>query len=244
MRRTRSRGCSVPKAIRILAIVPARGGSKRLPGKNIRRLGGRPLIAWSIASALQSGRCCDVLVSTDDEAIASAACDAGALVPWLRPAELASDTATTSDVLRHALAAYEEAHGVVDAVLLLQPTCPLRRPSSIDAAIDQFLAQTDGFAHTVVSVSPAAVPPEWCFRVTEGQLAPVLGWSSIGRRSQDLEAAYQLNGSVYLASAATVRAAAALVSPGTIACVMHGPEEAVDIDTEADWRLAESFLSA
>lgn len=229
---------------RLLAIIPARRGSKRLPGKNARPLGGRPLIAWSIDAALAAGTFCDVLVTTDDEELATIGRDAGALVPWLRPAELATDTATSGDVLRHALAWYESHRGAVDGVVLLQPTSPLRRVSSITGAVQRFLDQPIGAAPaTVVSVSPSAVPPEWCFRIDGGALRPVLGWDEVGKRSQDLQAAYQLNGSIYVAASDTVRSGRPLVAPGTLAFLMEGPEEAVDIDTEDDWRIAESFLA-
>lgn len=230
---------------RMLAIIPARGGSKRLAGKNARPLGGRPLIAWSIDSALAAEAFCDVLLTTDDEGLAEIGLAAGALVPWLRPAELATDTATSGDVLRHALAWYEAHRGTVDGVVLLQPTSPFRRMTSVQGALRLFLDQPDGDARqTVVSLSPSSVPPEWCFRIhaTDNALQPVLGWSELGKRSQDLQAAYQLNGSLYVASSDTIRGGRALVGPGSLAFLMEGAEESIDIDTEQDWRLAESFL--
>lgn len=231
---------------RILAIVPARGGSKRLPRKNVRPLGGKPLIAWTIDSALESGCFVDVLVSTDDVEIADAARAAGAMVPWLRPAELATDTANSSDVLKHALDWYEADRGSVEGVVLLQPTCPFRREESVLGALKLFLEQPGGDDRpTVVSVSPSPVPPEWCFRIdaSTGAMQPVLGWPELGKRSQDLPPAVQLNGSIYIASSATIRASRPLVGPGSLAFLMSGPEESVDIDTEDDWILAESFLN-
>lgn len=227
---------------RLLAIVPARGGSKRLPGKNLRKLGGRPLIAWSIGSALKADLFVDVLVSTDDPAIAEAAQAAGALVPWLRPAELAGDTTPTADVLRHALGWYEDTYGPVDGVVLLQPTSPYRHQDSLRGAVVQFLQSPPGHRATVASVSPAAAPPQWCFRLNGDALDPLLGWDQLQRRSQDLPPSYQLNGSLYICQSDTVRAAAPLVAPGSKAFVMTSPEESVDIDTAADWRIAESFL--
>jgi CMP-N,N'-diacetyllegionaminic acid synthase len=232
--------------VRVLAIIPARGGSKRLPGKNARLLGGRPLIAWSIDSALAAQAFCDVLLTTDDERLAEIGRAAGALVPWLRPAELATDTATSGDVLRHALAWYEAHRGTVDVVVLLQPTSPFRRLSSVQGALRCFLDQPgDAARRTVVSVSHSSVPPEWCFRVNAGDhaLQPVLGWSELGKRSQDLQAAYQLNGSLYVASSDTIRDGSPLVGPGSLAFLMEGAEESIDIDTAQDWRFAESFLS-
>lgn len=228
-------------ASRLLAVIPARGGSKRLPRKNVLPLAGRPLITWSIATARDSGVCEDVLVSTDDEEIAAVARQAGASVPWLRPAELSNDTATTGSVLQHALAWYEAEHGNVDAVVLLQPTSPLRRTASVREAVATYLAQSADRRSSVVSVSPAAQHPAWCFRLTDQGMEPFLGWDSLQQRSQDLAPAYALNGSIYVIPASAIRSGQPTIGPGTRAFVMTSPCECVDIDTEADWHLAESL---
>lgn len=231
---------------RLLAIIPARGGSKRLPRKNARLLGSRPLIAWSIDTALATQAFCDVLLTTDDDELAKIGREAGALVPWLRPAELANDTASSNDVFKHALDWYEAEHSPVDGVVLLQPTCPFRRPASLRCALQLFIDQTGGDDRpTVVSVSPSSVPPEWCFRIdtSNGALQPVLGWSELGKRSQDLQPTVHLNGSIYIASSATIRDRRPLVEPNSLAFLMSGAEESIDIDTEDDWQLAESFLT-
>lgn len=231
---------------RMLVIIPARGGSKRLPRKNVRLLGGRPLVKWSIDAALAAQVFCDVLLTTDDEEIAAIGREAGALVPWLRPAELATDTANTIDVLKHALNWYEADRGSVDVVVLLQPTCPFRRKESVLGALQLFLEQPSGVDRpTVVSVSPASVPPEWCFRIetSTSVMQPVLGWLELGKRSQDLQTAVQLNGSIYIASSATIRAGRQLIKPGSLAFLMPNPEEGVDIDTEGDWMMAEAILN-
>lgn len=110
-----------------MAVIPARGGSKRLPGKNIRILGNKPLIAWSIDVVKGIPEICDVLVSTEDEKIAEIAKEFNAFVPWLRPIELATDTATSIEVILHALDWYEREKQEVDGVILLQPTSPFRR---------------------------------------------------------------------------------------------------------------------
>ena len=124
--------------MRILAFITARGGSKRLPGKNIRSLGGNPLIVWSIEVAKDISDICDILVSTDDSAIAETAKDAGALVPWLRPEELATDTAKSADVCLHGLEWYESEKGRVDGLLLLQPTSPFRTRETVLRGIELF----------------------------------------------------------------------------------------------------------
>ena len=232
--------------MKLLALIPARGGSKRVPNKNIRELGGKPLINWTIEAARSAPELSDVLVSTDSPAIAQVAEAAGALVPWLRPAELASDTASSNDVLKHAIDWYEAEHSPVDGVVLLQPTCPFRRAASLRCALQLFIDQPGGDDRpTVVSVSPSSVPPEWCFRIdkSSGALQPVLGWSELGKRSQDLQPAVHLNGSIYIASSATIRAGRPLLESSSIAFLMSGAEESIDIDTEDDWQLAESFLT-
>jgi len=231
----------VSEPCRFLAVVPARGGSKRLPRKNVLPLGGRPLIAWTITTAHQSGVLGDVLVSTDDGEIAGAARDAGAMVPWLRPAELATDSASSADVLRHALKWYETQHGTVDAVVLLQPTSPFRTAASIRGAVAAFRTQDGQSAQAVVSVGPAASHPAWCFRVEGGMLQPFLGWEPLSQRSQDLEPAFALNGAIYVLPAADVRGSEPLLRPGIRPYVMHDAHESLDIDTPDDWQTAMSI---
>jgi len=123
---------------RILAIIPARGGSKGLPGKNLRSVAGKPLIVWSIEQALAAQGLADVVVTTDSPAIAEVARTAGAKAPFTRPAELATDAAPTEPAMLHALEQMEQREGRYDAVMLLQPTSPLRLPGTIDRAIRQF----------------------------------------------------------------------------------------------------------
>ncbi len=233
----------LPPTARLLAVIPARGGSKRLPGKNIRPLGGKPLIAWTLDAARDSGVFAHVLVSTDDEAIAEAARRCGADVPWLRPAELASDTASSAHVLRHALSWYEGKHGPVYAVVLLQPTSPFRSPASIRGAVASYLAQSEAQRHAVVSVSPAPQHPAWCFRLESTGMQPFLGWEMLLQRSQDLPPAYALNGAVYVLPPQAIRDGAPLICPGTQPFVMTDPREALDIDNDDDWRRAEQLAT-
>jgi CMP-N,N'-diacetyllegionaminic acid synthase len=222
--------------MRILALVPARGGSKRLPGKNIRPLGGKPLIVWSIDAARGISEICDILVSTDDTAIAEVSKKAGAFVPWLRPADLASDTASTVDVALHALDWYEAQKGPVDGLILLQPTSPFRSVDSIQRAIAIFKRACG--LHAVVSVSSASCHPAWCFRLHGQGMQPFLGWENVNRRSQDLEAAYMLNGSIYLIAPTVLRKTQSLLTTDVQPLVMDDPIESIDIDTELDWSIA------
>ncbi|MES3023168.1 MAG: acylneuraminate cytidylyltransferase family protein [Pseudomonadota bacterium] len=226
--------------MRILALIPARGGSKRLPGKNIRPLGGKPLIVWSIEVAAAVPEICDILVSTDDAAIAAVCAQAGALVPWLRPAALATDTAGSLEVALHALDWYERAHGAVDGLLLLQPTSPFRSVDSVRRGIALFAGAG---ALPVVGVSPSSEHPLWTFKLEDGQLQPYVDGAGAATRSQDLPAAYVLNGSFYLVAPAQLRAQRGFIGPRTLPLVIASAREALDIDTPWDWALAESALA-
>lgn len=221
--------------MKILAIVPARGGSKRLPGKNIKLLGGRPLIAWTIEAALQSGVTCAVVVSTDDPQIAAVAQAFGASVPGMRPAHLATDTATSVDVVLHALDAYESVHGAVDGVLLLQPTSPFRSVESIRQAVSLFQADV---SRSVVSVCAASSHPAWCFKLEGDSMEPFLGWEHLSKRSQDLEPACTLSGSIYLIAPDVLREHKRFVFPGTVPMLVTDSVESLDIDTPEDWSAA------
>lgn len=226
--------------MRILALVPARGGSKRLPGKNIRLLGGKPLIAWSINVAKGIPAICDILVSTDDPVIAAICKEAGAMVPWLRPAELATDTASSIDVALHALDWYEAENGAVDGLLLLQPTSPFRTHKTISKAIALF-EKEDG-QYPVLSVSSASCHPAWCFRLDGQCMQPFLGWEDGKSRSQELDAAYMLNGAIYLIAPQVLRRCLSFLTTDSRPLVMGDSIEGIDIDTELDWRVATEAL--
>lgn len=226
--------------MKILAVITARGGSKRLPGKNIRPLGGKPLIAWSIDAARASGCCLDVLVSTDDQAIADVAKAYGASVPWLRPAELATDTAGSVDVILHAVDWYEAHRSPLDGVLLLQPTSPFRSDAAIARAVDLFKSQQG--RRPVVSVSPASTHPAWTFRVDCAGMSPFLGWDGLGKRSQDLEPAWVLNGSIYLIAPGQLRQDRSFLTATTLPFQMQQTQEALDIDTATDFEMCEWVL--
>jgi CMP-N,N'-diacetyllegionaminic acid synthase len=225
--------------MRILAVIPARGGSKRLPGKNIRLLGGRPLIVWSIDLARGIPDVCDTLVSTDDRAIADVAAAAGAMVPWLRPAELATDTASGLDVCIHALDWYEHEHGAVDGLLVLQPTSPFRARQTVLRGVELF---RDNPARAVLGVSPAASHPLWCFQIEGDAMRPFVAGGGLHQRSQDLPPAYVLNGAFYLISPERLRTDRSFHASEVAPLVFDHAGEDIDIDTEHDWRAAEAGL--
>jgi len=223
--------------MRILALITARSGSKRLPGKNVRVLGGKPLIVWSIDVVKDIPEICDILVSTDDPSIASICTKAGALVPWLRPAELATDTASSVDVALHALDWYEAEKGAVDGLLLLQPTSPFRTKETVCKGINLFMKNSQ---QPVLAVSPTHAHPMWTFRIENHYLKPFMESHQFDVRSQDLPPAYVVNGNLYLIPPSILRAERSFIGPQTLPLVIESPNEALDIDTEWDWTIAET----
>lgn len=216
--------------MRILALVTARGGTKRLPGKNIKPLGGRPLIVWSIDIAKNISGICDILVSTDDPSIASISSEAGALVPWLRPCDLATDNSTSVDVALHALQWYESERGAVDGVMLLQPTSPYRKIETILEGIKLF----DRQRRSVVAVSEVKVHPASCFSIQAHGISLYLSTSN-----KIQESAYAVNGSLYLISPDELRKNKSFFSSTSLPLIVNTPREALDIDDDFDWWLAE-----
>ena len=225
--------------MKILALIPARGGSKRLPGKNTRLLGDKPLIVWSIEVIKDIPEICDILVSTDDIDISKISKESGALLPWLRPAELATDTASSIDTALHALDWYEAEKGAVDGLLLLQPTSPFRSRDTIYKGIKLFFKYGQ---KTVLGVSPIHSHPMWAMKAEGEYLVPLMNADGFGVRSQDLPPAYIVNGSFYLISPATLRAESSFVGKKSVPLFIESPQEALDIDTLWDFKLAEAML--
>jgi len=226
--------------MRVLTVILARGGSKRLPGKNLKLLGGKPLIGWSIGTSKLIPEVCDTLVSTDDPAIRSIANHLDAYVPWLRPAELSLDDSSSADSVLHALDWYEHEHGQVDGVLLLQPTSPFRNIKKMKEGIKLF-SKTN--CNAVLGVSPTHAHPKWMFTVKNNTLEPFFRAHGLNTRSQDLEPAYVVNGSFYLVAPRELRRDRSFFINGTLPLIIDSRMESLDIDTEQDWQLAEYFLS-
>jgi CMP-N-acetylneuraminic acid synthetase len=179
-----------------LAIVPARGGSKRIPGKNLALLAGRPLIDYTLEAARSASALTAIVVSTDNPLIAHRAEQQGALVPALRPSEMAQDSSPVVDALKHALLAFEDIDSRrAQAIVLLQPTSPLRTSADIDAAIDLFEAQ---HADTVTSVRLARDHPYYSWRQVAGAIVPFIGYREMGLDRQELPPLYAENGAVYV----------------------------------------------
>ena len=225
--------------MRILALILARGGSKRLPGKNIRILGDKPLIVWSIDVARGIPEICDILVSTDDPVIANVCADAGACVPWLRPTELASDTASSNAAALHALDWYESVKGVVDGILLLQPTSPFRTSETVRKGIELF-AKHD--RKPVIGVSPTDVHPMWTLKMEGAYLVPFMQEHGLKTQSQDLPPAYIVNGSFYMITPTDLRSNRTFFGSRSVPLIVESKKESLDIDIEFDWYMAESIL--
>jgi N-acylneuraminate cytidylyltransferase len=225
--------------MKILALIAARGGSKRLPGKNIRLLGDKPMIVWSIDVAKNIPEICDILVSTDDPAIAEVSAAAHAFVPWLRPADLSTDTATSVDVALHALDWYEAKNGEVDGLLLLQPTSPFRTKDTLIKGIQIF---SDSGHQSVLGVSAAHDHPMWVLKNDGQYLVPYCQEHGFARRSQDLPLAYVVNGGFYLASPAELRAERSFIGGKTLPLIFDSQVEALDIDTPWDFAMAELIV--
>lgn len=221
---------------RVLAVIPARAGSKGLPGKNLADLGGQPLIGWTIAAARGAGCIARVIVSTDGLAIMEAARSLGAEVPFRREDILASDTATTLDVVLDAL---DRSPGY-DYVAVLQPTSPLRTAAHIDAAFAQMQAAD---AMSVVSVCEAEEPPYWMYRMgPTGRLQQLIAPPAGVTRRQDLPQSFVLNGAIYITATDRLRRTRSFVDAGTIGYPMTR-RASVDIDTLADLQTARRYLN-
>ena len=230
---------------RILFLIPVRGGSKGLPGKNLLPVGGTSLLGRSVSTALEAAKSCPnatctVAVSTDDSTLAQEARDFGAEVPFMRPGSLATDEASTIDVVLHALDEFDRSGTPFDAVVLLQVTSPLTASQDILGALALFFAEDN--ADPVVSVTPAPHPPQWSFTIETGRMEPVFSdWGA--HRRQEMAASFALNGAVYIGAPEQLRRDRSFIVPAkTIPYVMPA-ERSVDIDSENDLRLAEHFLA-
>lgn len=223
---------------RIVALIPARGGSKGIKNKNIRPLAGKPLIAHTVEYAAASGYIDDVVVSTDSEEIANVAKAYGALVPFLRPAALASDTARTIDAVVHAIQTLRTMGRTYDALVLLQPTSPLRTDEDIDRAIEAFYGRGGA---CLASVSAVSDHPLLIRSIdAEGNLVHLLDANSTCRR-QDMPSFYRINGAIYIFRIDDIDADTSF-NDAAIPYVMT-EERSVDIDTIGDFEYAEWLLS-
>jgi N-acylneuraminate cytidylyltransferase len=225
--------------MKILAIIPARSGSKGVPDKNIRPLAGHPLLALSIAAAKLSRRIDRVLVSTDSEEYAAIARRYGAEVPFLRPAELARDDSPDIEFILHALHWLQQHEGAVpDYLVHLRPTCPNRDPAILDRAVEAIL--DDAEATSLICVHPVEYPPCKYYKIDEqGVLRGYMGDEYVNRPRQLCPQAYQGNGHADIYRTDSILAAGSLLGDTVLPFVCPDPG---DIDTEETFRLLDAHL--
>jgi CMP-N,N'-diacetyllegionaminic acid synthase len=229
--------------MRILGLVPARGGSKGVPRKNARHLGGKPLVQYTLETALAAGQLSRVVVSTDDPEIAEIARRNGAEVPFMRPAHLAADETAMLPVVQHALRELENRGDRFEAVCLLQPSHPFREPEEIAACIE-LLEQSDADAVVTVLPVPVEYHPCWMyFADSSGLLRLSTGADAPISRRQDLPAAFHRDGSVYLTRRDVVMESNSLYGRRLLGYVVNRGRR-INIDTPEDWAAAERLLGA
>ncbi len=224
---------------KVVAIIPARGGSKGIPGKNILPIAGKPLIAWTIHAAQRAQSIDRIIVSTDDEEIANVAKAYGEDPPFQRPAHLATDCAAANDVILHAIEFLQKQGEHFDRVILLQPTSPLRTSKDIDDALSLMDVK---HADSVIGVSLVSEPPQWMQRFNEdGIIKDYFPELEKPLNRQDLNVPYIVNGAIYITSMKQFQTTKH-ISSGIIAGYIMSKDRAVDIDEEIDFKLAELLL--
>lgn len=219
----------------ILAIIPARGGSKGVPRKNIRDLAGKPLIVWTIDEAKKSRYIDRVILSSEDDEIIAVAKQYGCEVPFKRPLELAQDETPGIEPVLHAI---EQCMGY-DYIVLLQPTSPLRTVEDIDNCIEKLINSSAEFC---VSVTEAETSPYWMYTLENKSMKPFIKQEQLIARRQDLPKVYALNGAVYAAKTDALKKYKSFLNEGTIASVMKS-ENSLDIDTNIDFLICETLLN-
>lgn len=223
----------------MLAVIPARGGSKGVPGKNIKILAGKPLISYTIKAALESGIFEKVIVSTDSKEIADIAVQYGAEVPFLRPKEIAGDLTSSDDVILHALAYYKEKGVDFDEVCKLQPTSPFRDGNHIKEAYQLFCSKKADF---LVSVCECEHSPLWAGIIGEDlRLDNFISEDAKRACRQDLPTYYRLNGAIYMGKTECFKMNKSFLGKNSIAYIME-QDKSVDIDSQLDFMLAEVML--
>lgn len=223
----------------ILFFIPARGGSKGLPGKNIKLFNKKPLIHWTIKAAFDSGLKGDVVVSTDNKKIAEAAKKSGAIVPYLRPASLAADKSKSIDVLLYHLDWAQKKGIQYDYIIFLQPTSPLRTGKHIQEA---FKLMTTKKASSVISVTPFEHNLNWINTLPKsGRMDHFLDKKQHHKNRQQTEKKYELNGAIYIVTKKTLLKEKTFFVKKSFAYIMQ-PEFSVDIDSGMDFEFAE-YLS-
>jgi CMP-N,N'-diacetyllegionaminic acid synthase len=224
-----------------LAVIPARGGSKRLPGKNLLNLSGKPLIAWTIEPALKSKYIDSVVVSTDNINIANIAKKYGANIPCMRPDILSKDKSKTIDAVLHVLDCLDNIDDHYDYMILLQPTSPLRTLKNIDNSIEVLINKN---ASAVISVCESRHSPLWCNRISSnGDMSKFFNANML-KRSQDLKKYVCLNGAIYICSINKLKEEKTFFLSSSCLSYEMTLEESIDIDTKFDFLHASAILNS
>jgi CMP-N,N'-diacetyllegionaminic acid synthase len=227
--------------VRILALIPARKGSKRVTDKNKKILLDRSLIEWTIDVAKSVDQISSVLVSTDDPEIVDIAMKCGVLAPWLRPDHLSKDDSSSAEVALHAVDWFESNFEQIDGLLLLQPTSPFRTKETLIRGIELF--ESSNF-DPIIGVAKIKQHPSWAYKVKNDHLEKFIEDKKMPSRSQDLEEVYFPTGSFYLVSPAELRSRKSVSPLPSLPLIIDGFEESIDIDTEDDFRIAEIVASS
>ena len=229
------------KGMRILAVIPARGGSKRIKNKNILPLAGKPLLNWTIEAGLASKYIDKVIVSSDSAKICEVALNAGAETPFLRPDELASDYSSSTEVVLHAVDFLRSKNEHFDICILLQPTSPLRSATHIDEAIESFSTLN---AKAVISVTKVNHPVEWINELGErGEMDEFFLDNALSKRSQDFTKQFIVNGALYIFDMISfLNEKSYFFKKGCFAYIMNSLDS-IDIDRHDDFKLAEIVLN-
>lgn len=227
---------------RTVALITARGGSKRLPGKNVKPLGGKPLLEWTIQAALHSKKIDQVILSTDCEKIAQCGKAAGAEVPFIRPSGLAGDTSSHYSVISHAIKWLEKAQpDPLETMALLQPTSPFRTAKHIDAALT---LREQKCNESLASVTAVTQHPAFMHKLSqEGHLTSYLPATEGYQRSQDQEKLFVLNGAIYIFSPEAFHQRETVLATSTLAFEMDA-KTSLDIDDVDDFAMCEALLLA
>jgi CMP-N,N'-diacetyllegionaminic acid synthase len=225
----------------VLAIVPARGGSKGVPDKNLRQLAGRSLLDRTADVARRSGVIDRIVLTTDSEALAAVGRDAGLDVPFMRPASLAQDDTPMLPVVRHAIDEVVRGGWSPDVIVLLQPTSPLRKPDHIRDAVALLRSSGADSVVTVVEI-PKHHSPDYVMRIDDGRLKPFLPEGARVTRRQDARAAYSRDGTVYAFRRDTLERFSSIYGEHCRPLIVD-PHDSLSIDSPADWSAAERILA-
>jgi N-acylneuraminate cytidylyltransferase len=223
-----------------IGIIPARGGSKRIPGKNIKPFAGKPIVAWVIEAALASGLFDRLIVSTDDKKIAEVVTEYGAEVPFMRPAELSDDHTGIIEVVQHAIAWLKNEHVEIDNVCCMLATAPFLRADVLSDALAQLI---DTKASYALSVTSFPFPIQRAIRINSADRVEAMWPENIALRSQDLEEAFHDAGQFYWGTRRAFERGEPIFSSGSLP-IRLPRYQVQDIDTPEDWKLAELMFNA